>query len=159
MADRKKKWTVIDTVIVIVVIAAAAAGFKMLGGKIGHGEKTSITAQILIANKNPELGEAIKGAIGQDVTLSLTEKDSGVIKDVSIAPASIMVYNSMEGAYRMQTLEDTVDIIATVEIDVEENDYAFTAGSTYIKVGNSTPFRGKGYATDGTVIVIDKEAQ
>ena len=159
MTDKKKKWTVIDTVIVILVIITAFAGLKMFGGKIGSGEKTSITAQILMSNKDAELGEAIKSAIGQDVTLSLTEKDSGVIKDVSIAPASIMVYNSMEGAYRMQTLEETIDIIATVEIEVEEDDYAFTAGSTYIKVGNSTPFRGKGYATEGTVIVIDKEAQ
>ena len=157
MAERKKKWTVIDTVIVIVVVAAAALGFKMLGGKIGSGEKTTITAQILIANKNPELGEAIKGAVGQDVTLSLTEKDSGVIKDVKVEPASVMVYDSMKGEYRMQTLEDTVDITATVEIDVEEDDYAFTAGTTQIKVGNGIPFRGKGYATDGNVVVIDKE--
>lgn len=157
MADKKKKWTVIDTVIVIVVIAAAAAGFNMLRDKIGGGSKTTITAQILIPNKNAELGEAIKGAIGQEVTLSLTEKDSGVIKDVSVEPAAIMVYDSMNGEYRIQKLEDTVDITATVELDVKEDDYAFTAGSTAIKVGNATPFRGKGYATEGNVIVIDKE--
>ena len=155
----KKKWTIIDTLIIIVVIAAAAAGFKMLGGKIGGGDRTTITAQIFIPNQNGELGEAIKGAIGQDVTLSLTEKDSGVLKDVSVEPASVMVYDSMNGEYRLQKLEDTIDIIATVELNVVESDYAFTAGTTPIKVGNSIPFRGKGYATEGNVIVIDKEAQ
>ena len=156
MANKKRKWTVIDTVIVIVVLAAAAVGFKMLSNKIGGGTRTTITAQILIPNQNKELGAAIEGAIGEDVTLSLTEKDSGVIKDVNIEPASIMVYDSMKGEYRLQQLDDTVDITATVEVDVKETDYAFMAGSTSIKVGNATPFRGKGYATEGNVIVIEK---
>ncbi|MCH5213124.1 MAG: DUF4330 family protein [Oscillospiraceae bacterium] len=160
MSDsKKKKWTVVDTIIVIVVLAAAAAGFKMMSNKIWGGTETKITAQILIPNQNKALGDAIQGAIGEEVTLSLTEKDSGVIKDVKVEPASVMVYDSMKGEYRLQELEETVDITATVEVNVKETDYAFMAGSTAIKVGNATPFRGKGYATEGNVIVIEKEGK
>ncbi len=156
MAERKRKWTVIDTVIVIVVIAALAVGYKMLGGKTSSGNKTAIEVQIHIANQDAALGEAIKAGIGDEVTLSLTEKDSGILKAVDIKPAEIMVYDSIKGEYKLDTAGDNVDIYATVEAEVEETDYAFLAGSTQIKVGNATPFRGKGYATEGNVIVIEK---
>ena len=157
MAENKKKWTVVDTIIVIAVIAAGFAGFKMFGGRVTHGDKTKIETQILIANQPQELGEAIQGGIGEDVTLSLTEKDSGVLKDARVVPAEVIVYDSINGAYKVQHSESNVDIYATVDIDVEENDYVFLAGTTPVKVGSPIPFRGKGYATEGNVITITKE--
>lgn len=156
MVQKKKKWTVIDTVIVVVLAAAAAGGFKMFGGKVSGGEKTAITARILIPNQDPQLGAAIEAGKGQNVTLSLTEKDSGILKDVEVRDAELMVFNATDGVYSIQRAEINKDIIATVEIEVTEDDYAFTAGSTPIKVGNETPFRGKGYATKGNVISIEK---
>ncbi len=154
-----KKWTFVDTVIVIAVVAAAAAGFKMFGGRLGEGDKTIIQAQILIPNESPQLAEAIEQGVGEAVTLSLTEKDSGILKSVEAKQAEVMVYDAINGEYKTQYADNNVDIYATVEVEVEENDYSFLVGSTQIKVGNKTPFRGKGYATEGNVIVIEREGE
>ncbi len=150
----KKKWTVVDTVIVIVAVVAVAGCYKMFGGKFSSGESRTITAEILLSNKEPALYEAI--AVGEEVTLSLTEKDSGIVTDVRSNPAEIMTFSANHGEYLIESDENKVDIYATVEMEVEETDYAFFVGSTSVKVGEPIPFRGKGYAAEGYVIGINE---
>lgn len=153
----KKRWTVIDTVIVIVVIAAGVFVFRMFGGRVASGDKTKIDMQILITNQTPEVGDAIAAGVGDVVTLSLTEKDSGIVKDVEVKPAEVLIYNATEGEYKNQYAEMNVDIYATVEVEVEETEYEFITGSTKLRVGEAIPFRGKGYVSGGYIISIDKE--
>lgn len=159
MAKNKRKWTLPDTVIIIAVVAAVGACYKMFGGKFGGGEKKTITAQILLSAKEQGLYDAIKAAEGEPVTLSLTEKDSGTVKSVECTPAEVMTFNSNKGEYNLEINNGKVDIYATVEIQAEENDYSFSVGSTVVKVGDSIPFRGKGYAAEGYVISINEEAE
>lgn len=153
MAD-KKKWTVIDTIIVILVVTAAAAAYMMLGGKGNSGKDAKAEIVIMISNQVPELAEAMHE--GDNITLSLTEKDSGVLKSVRTETAQAMAYNSIDGTYSNEEIEGKVDIYATVEVDCNITDYAITVGSTVLKVGTDTPFRGKGYATQGYVIEINE---
>ena len=150
----KKKWTVIDTLIVIAVIIAGVVLFKVFGGNIDMGEKTTIEAQVILAAQKPEVGDAIK--VGDTITVSLTEKDSGVLKELDIRPTERMVYNSIEGVYKNIVDEETVDIYAVVELQVSETDLAYSTGSTVVKVGEKMPFRGKGYALEGYVIEINE---
>lgn len=157
MSEKKKRWTLVDTIIVLVAIVAAIGLFKMFGGRLLRGNETTLEVQILLANQEPELGEAIKAAEGETVTLSLTEKDSGTIQKVDVKDAEVMVYDATNGAYNIVPSESRVDIYATVLMDVEETENEFLAGTTPIKVGNGIPFRGKGYASTGTVIVINRE--
>ncbi|MBQ3426540.1 MAG: DUF4330 domain-containing protein [Clostridia bacterium] len=157
MAEKKIRWTIIDTLIVIAVIAAGVFAFKMFGGRVSAGEKTTIDMKILIANQTPEVGEAIAADIGGMVTLSLTEKDSGTVKDVDVKPAEVLVYNATEGEYRNRYADRNVDIYATVTVDVEETEYEFLTGSTKLRVGEPIPFRGKGYVSEGFIISINKE--
>ena len=157
MVENRKRWTVIDTVIVIAVIAAGVFVFRMFGGRVARGDKTKIDMQILIANQTPEVGEAIAADTGGTVTLSLTEKDSGIVKGVEVKPAEVLVYNANEGEYKNQYADMNVDIYATVEVEVEETEYEFLTGSTKLRVGEAIPFRGKGYVSDGYIISIDKE--
>lgn len=150
----KKKWTVIDTLIVIAVIVAGVVLFKVFGGSIDTGEKTTIEARVLLAAQKPEVGDAIK--VGDTITVSLTEKDSGILKEMDIKPTERMVYNSIEGVYKNIIDEETVDIYAVVELQVSETDLAYSTGSTVVKVGEKMPFRGKGYALEGYVIEINE---
>lgn len=150
----KKKWTLIDTLIVIVVAVAAFAVVKTFGKSTLKGESKTIDAVVLIAKEDQYVGEAIKA--GDTITVSLTEKDTGVLKDVRIEDAVTMVYNSIDGVYQTETVEGKVDIYATVELEVTENDYAFATGSTVVKVGEKMPFRSKGYALEGFIIEIDE---
>ncbi len=154
MAD-KKKWTLIDTLIVILVIAACAGCYKMFSTKAIGGDASKIRVQVMITNQEQSLADAM--AIGDNVTVSLTEKDSGTLIDLRTEPAEAMVYDAIDGEYKNSSIDGRIDIYATVEMDVTETDYAFTAGSTIVQVGTKLPFRGKGYAAEGYVITIDEE--
>lgn len=151
----KKKWTFIDTLIVILVVAACAVGYKMFGTKTTGGESSKIKAQVMITNQDPSFADAM--TIGDNVTVSLTEKDSGTLVDFRSEPAEAMGYDAINGAYKHSTIDGRIDIYATVEMDVTETDYAFTVGSTRVQVGAKLPFRGKGYAAEGYVINIEEE--
>lgn len=150
----KKKWTVIDTLIVILILVAAAVVYLKFGRTTVSSEKATVEAVMMIGGQEPEFADAL--SIGDNITMSLTEKDSGVLKDVRVEPAKGMVYNSIDGSYSMEEIPGKVDVYATIEVECEVSDYAFTVGSTHIKVGTSTPFRGKGYATYGYIVEINE---
>ena len=148
----KKKWTIVDTLIIILVIVLGAALVKVFGTPKAMGETKTIEAVVLLAKEDKEVADAI--AKGDTITISLTEKDTGILKDIEVKDAETMVYNSIEGKYVIEPVEGKVDICATIELEVTENDYSFTAGSTVVKVGEKLPFRGKGYALEGYIITI-----
>lgn len=148
----KRKWTFVDTLIVILVIVAGVALFKVFGTSTATGDTKTIEAVVLLAKEDKEVAEAISE--GDQITISLTEKDSGTLKSVKVEDAETMVYNSIDGKYVIEPVEGKVDIYATIELSVTENDYAFTSGSTVLKVGEKLPFRGKGYALEGYIIQI-----
>lgn len=150
----KKKWTVIDTLIVILVLAVAAVAYIKLGGTSVHSEKATIEAVMLISGQETEFADAL--TVGDSITMSLTEKDSGILKDVRVEPARGMVYSSIDGTYKMEEIPGKVDVYATIELECDVSDYAFTVGSTDIRIGTHTPFRGKGYATYGYIVEINE---
>ena len=146
----KKKWTLIDTLIVILVAAAAFALYKTFGKQRVIDNKRTIEAVVLIAREDASVKDAIKE--GDKITVSLTEKDSGILKAIEVKDAQTMVYNSIDGVYINEPVEGMIDIFATVELEVAETDFAYTTGSTTVKVGEKLPFRGKGFALEGYVI-------
>ncbi len=150
----KKKWTIIDTLIVIVIAAVAVvAGMKFMP-KLGSGaEKSKVEFTVLIQNKDEELANAIKP--GAKATLSLTEKDGGIVKDVRSETSQQMTFNSIDGTYSNTEAEGKVDIYVTVEADCEITDDYIKTGGTAIKVGAEIPVRGQGFATSGYVIEIN----
>lgn len=153
----KKKWTVIDTLIVIAVIAAGVFAVKMFSTATVGGEGKTIQATVLLARQEKTVADAINA--GDKITVSLTEKDSGILKSIDVQDARTMVYNAIDGEYVNENVEGMVDIYATVELDVTETELAYTTGSTFVKVGEKMPFRGKGYALEGFVISIDEQGK
>ena len=148
----KKKWTFVDTLIVILVVVAGVALVKVFGTPKSAGDTKTVDAVVLLAKEDREVADAINK--GDAITVSLTEKDTGTLKDIEVKDAETLVYNSIDGKYVIEPVEGKVDIYATIELDVKENDYAFTSGSTVLKVGEKLPFRGKGYALEGYIISI-----
>ena len=151
----KKKWTLIDTLIVILVAVAAFALYKTFGKQRVIDNKRTIEAVVLIAREDASVKDAIKE--GDKITVSLTEKDSGILKAIEVKDAQTMVYNSIDGVYINEPVEGMIDIFATVELEVAETDFAYTTGSTTVKVGEKLPFRGKGFALEGYVIEINEQ--
>lgn len=148
----KKKWTFVDTLIVILVVAAGVGLFKVFGTQKAKGDTKTIEAVVLLAREDKEVADAISK--GDEITISLTEKDTAVLKDIRVEDAETMVFNAIDGKYAIEPVDGKIDIYATIELDVTENDYAFTSGSTVVKVGEKLPFRGKGYALEGYIIQI-----
>ncbi len=156
MAEKKIKFTVIDAFIILVVIAVIAAGAVKLAPRIirtSDKEKAEFT--ILIASKDESLANAMSA--GDNVTLSLTEKDGGVIKNIDAKTAEVMAFDSIDGSYKIQKVADKKDIYVTVEADVDVSDLSIKTGDTAVRVGAEIPVRGKGFAAMGYVVTIDKE--
>ncbi|HIT86133.1 MAG TPA: DUF4330 family protein [Candidatus Ornithomonoglobus intestinigallinarum] len=152
---KKSKWTIIDTVIIIAVAAAAAVAWVMFGPSMRSTSDQKVTFTVMIQDREKGLAAAM--AAGDNVTLSLTEKDGGVIKDVRTEPTVVMVYDSINGVYRNEVNEEREDIYIDIEADCAVSDIAITTGDTEIKVGQDIPVRGKGYATNGYIIGINDE--
>lgn len=150
---KTKKWTIIDTLIVIVVVAALAVVWMMFGPDVTDkavNEKVSFTVMI----QDREKGLADTMTAGDKVTLSLTEKDGGIIKEVKTEPTVVMVYDSIKGEYRNEVNAEREDIYITIEADCDVNDKVMKTGDTTIRVGEGIPIRGKGYAANGYIIEI-----
>lgn len=154
MSEKKVKFTVIDAVIILVVLAALAVGVKkvmpMLAGGTGT-EKVDFT--VLVQKEDIGFADAI--TVGDNVTVSLTEKDGGTVKEVKAEPAVTMAYNSIDGTYANETIDGKYDVYITIEADAKVSDLAVKTGGTAVKVGAEIPVRGKGYASMGYVIAIN----
>jgi hypothetical protein len=154
--EKKARFTVIDLIIILVVLAAIVFGaVKVVPGILTSGEKAKVEFTVLVSGKEEGFHEAMKA--GDHVTLSLTEKDGGVIRDIRTEPATTMVFDSINGKYEMQTLGGKEDIYITIEADAKISDVAVQTGSTQIRVGAELPVRGKGYATSGFVVIMNEE--
>lgn len=150
----KKKWTWIDTVIVLIIaVAFVVAGMKILPMVSGKAENEKVEFTVMIQNKDKEVADAIEP--GVKATLSLTEKDGGIIKNVKSEPSKQMTFNSIDGSYSNIEVDNKVDIYVTIEADCTISEKAIKTGGTAIKVGAEIPVRGKGFATSGFVIDIN----
>lgn len=155
MEKKKASWTWIDTIIVIVVAAVLVVAGKILGPMLfEETEKEKVNFTVMLQKKEDELAQAMKA--GDKVTLSLTEKDGGIIKEVRVEPSQRLTLNSIDGKYSMEPVDNKVDIYVTVEADCTISDKAIKTGDTAIKVGTDIPVRGKGYASSGYIITIDE---
>lgn len=149
-----KKWTLIDTLITVAVIIVLALAAVVLGPKMmNRGENNKVEFTVLLTDREKGFSEAF--AEGDKVTLSLTEKDGGVIKSVSAEDTNQMVYNSMTGEYSNIINPSKEDITLVIEAECSINDMAIKTGDTAIKVGVDIPVRGKGYATSGYIIDVN----
>lgn len=154
MSEKKIKFTVIDAVIILVILAALAIGVKKvipMFMNAGGDEKIDFT--VLIQKEDIGFADAI--TVGDNVTVSLTEKDGGTVKDVKAEPAVTLAYNSIDGAYSNEIIEGKYDVYITIEAEASVSDLVLKTGGTAVKVGAEIPVRGKGYASMGYVIDIN----
>lgn len=154
MSEKKVKFTVIDALIILVVLAVIVVGIKKLLPNLLNGsEEEKVDFTVLIQKEDMGFADAI--TVGDNVTVSLTEKDGGIVKDVKAEPAVTLAYNSIDGTYANEIIEGKYDIYITIEADAGISDLAVKTGGTAVKVGAEIPVRGKGYASMGYVIDIN----
>ena len=87
MSEKKKRITVIDIVIIVVILAAIGVGVKMLLPKVTNGaQKQKVQFKVMLQRQDKGFADAV--TVGDKVTISLTEKDGGVVKEVKPKPAT-----------------------------------------------------------------------
>lgn len=153
MSKKKAKFTVVDLIIILVVLAAVAFGAIKILPSFMDSKKETVSFTVMIQKQDLDFADAIK--VGDNVTISLTEKDGGVVKDVRTEEAVAMAFNSIDGTYSNEVIEGKYDVYVTIEAQTDVSELAIKAGGTPVKVGAEIPVRGKGYASTGYVIVID----
>lgn len=154
MSEKKIKFTVIDALIILVVLAVLVFGAKkLLPNMLNGSEEEKVDFTVLVQKEDMGFADAI--TVGDNVTVSLTEKDGGIVKEVKTEPAVTMAYNSIDGTYSNEVIEGKYDVYITIEADANVSDLAVKTGGTAVKVGAEIPVRGKGYASMGYVIGID----
>lgn len=153
MSKKKVKFTVVDLIIILVVLAAVAFGAIKILPSFMNSKKETVSFTVMIQKQDLDFADAIK--VGDNVTISLTEKDGGVVKDVRTEEAVAMAFNSIDGTYSNEVIEGKYDVYVTIEAQTDVSELAIKAGGTPVKVGAEIPVRGKGYASTGYVIVID----
>lgn len=155
MAQKKVKFTLIDALIIVAVIAAAAVVFavfapaKMSAG----GNQTKAVFTVMLTGKDKDFADAI--SVGDVVSISNKEKDTGVVTAVEAKPAESLEYNANDGKYTVQTIDNKRDVYVTIEADATADDKLIQVGTTPVKVGLDMPVRGKGYASMGYIIKAD----
>ena len=151
---KKSKFTVIDAVIILVVLAVVIIGGKMLLPRVLKPSDTrTVSCRVLLADQEYALAEAMQ--VGDRVTMSLTEKDGGVITGIDVTQAKKTVFDSIGSTYIAQDVPDKCDIYVTLDVEAQVSDVAVKSGSVVLQVGSETPIRGKGYASMGYMIAID----
>ena len=151
---KKSKFTVIDALIIVVVLAVLAFGAKILLPRVLTPSDTrTVSCKVLLADEEYELAEAMR--VGDRVTMSLTEKDGGVITGIDVTQAKKTVFDSINGSYVSQDIPDKCDIYVTLDVEAKVSDVAVKSGSVVLQVGSETPIRGKGYASMGYMIAVD----
>ncbi len=154
MEKQKTKFTVIDAVIILVVLLALIIGGKLLLPRFMTPSDTqTVSCRVLLADKEKALADSMK--VGDRVTMSLTEKDGGVITGIDVTPAKKAVFDSISGMYVTQEIPNKCDIYVTLDVDAQVSDVAVKDGSVILQVGAETPIRGKGYASMGYTIAVD----
>lgn len=147
-----RKWTIIDTLIVAAVVVVAIVGVKILGTTSGGGEKSKAEIVVLADSKETGFADAVK--VGESITISLNEKDSGTVTKVESEPAKVLTFDSVNGVYHNSSVDAKEDVYIYIEADCSVNERAITVGETVVKVGEYTSVRGKGYATECHIVGV-----
>ena len=151
-----KKFTIIETLIVIALAAVIALAVLILKPKftVNTGEDKA-TFTVLVSNANAGASDIIN--LGDEVSLSFSEKAYGTVTGIWEEPHKEAVYNAFYGAYKEQEMKGKSDIKITVECPAAISETQIKNGEVAIKVGNSMPIIGKGYTFQGFVIELEDE--
>ena len=92
-----RKWTIIDTLIVAAVAVVAIVGVKMFSTTASETKTTTVEVVVLADNKEVGFSNAVK--IGEEIAISLSEKDGGIVTNVVSEPSKMMALDTANGVY------------------------------------------------------------
>lgn len=156
---RVKKINLLDAVIIIVVIIACLFGYKYISNQqteVISGKLNKIEYVVRTMESVPEAFNMIEE--GTSIYDSLKNYEIGTVTKKELVPTEKYEINLSDGTYEKTELpiENTADIMITIEANASISDQNISIGDYIIKVGKEVFVKGRGYAGKGYIVSIER---
>lgn len=150
---KKTKFTVIDALIILLVIlVGAVAILKLAPGLFTAEEKQKVCFAVTATGVDEGISNVVE--IGEEVSVSFSEKAYATVTGVSEKPHEESEFNKNTGKYVSQEIDGECDVTVLLECDAVITDTEIQNGEVAVRVGNEMPVRGKGYTIKGYVVDV-----
>ena len=152
----KKKFNPLDIAIILAVLIIGLVGIKFLRKtEVITPSTVKVTYQFRSEEQEPLAANIISD--GTLVYDSVKNYYIGKVTKKEIVPATRDIYNEETGEYNASEVPGMVNIILTIEADAIVQGKDILLDNQYdLKVGNQAFLKGKGYATVGYIIGIER---
>ena len=158
---KKAKFNIIDFLIIAMVILVIFAGVYILGNK-SETVVSSDNTQVLVTIEELSVDETTMNFYkenvkkGDNVTIGIREKTTGVLENIEILPATDNYDNPVTGEKEVLEKAERYNLNFTFETELAETETDFLIGTDKIKIGKELNFSAKGYSGYGNVVIIKK---
>lgn len=153
---KKSKFTIIDALIILIILAVVAVGvLKLAPGIMSGGKKEKVKFTVMVNKADEGISKVV--GIGDEVSISFSEKAYAVVTGVSEKEHIESEFNQNTGKYVSQPVEGKCDVIINLECNASISDTEIANGEVPVRVGSEMPVRGKGYTFKGYVVEVEDE--
>lgn len=154
-----KKLNVLDIIIIAVVFVACIFGYAYINKEedvVAPKGTTKIVYQVRTSDTFPDTFDMIEE--GTTLYDSLKNYNIGKVTKKEILPVEKHDVDMRSGKFVKSNLpmEETIDILLTVEADAYMTEQNIMVGDYEVKVGNQAFVKGKGYAGIGYIVSIER---
>lgn len=154
-----KRINILDVIIILIVLIACVFGYKYINKQeniISPKDTTKVIYQVRTIESLPETYNMIE----ENTTIYDSIKNSpiGTVIKKEILPSERYDADLLKGEYvKTELTEDEyVDILLTIEASANITEQNISIGDYIIKVGEQAFVKGKGYASIGYVVSIER---
>ena len=153
---KKAKFSVIDILIVLFLIVVIVFGFKKVknSGLVIEKPHQKVSFSIMATRVDEGSGNCIK--IGDNVCISLKEKEYATVTNVKETPYHETAFSQTLGKYASKPVDGKSDLLVELECMAEITENEILDGKAPIRVGESASIRGKGYSFQGYIVIVDE---
>lgn len=156
-----EKVSIIDLGILLLLALAAIFLYGFIFGGTTtsepENEKEKITYTVEFQKVNEAFGQM--PLVGGAVYNSSKSYYIGDIVGSETMPYVAAVENYQEGTFQLAEHEGLYTVLLSVEGYADVDPYGFMVGRQLIKIGERVPVKGKGFASYGYVVAINREGQ
>ena len=153
---KKVKFSVIDILILIFLAAVIIFGIIKIkdNGFVTNKPLKRVSFSILVSRVDEGSGDAIN--IGDNVCISLKEKEYATVTGVTESPYKEIAYDQNLGKYVSTPVEGKSDLLVELECMAQVTENEILDGKAPIRVGENAAVHGKGYSFQGYIVETEE---
>lgn len=153
---KKVKFSVIDILILIFLAAVIIFGIIKIkdNGFVTNKPLKRVSFSILVSRVDEGSRDAIN--IGDNVCISLKEKEYATVTGVTESPYKEIAYVQNLGKYVSTPVEGKSDLLVELECMAQVTENEILDGKAPIRVGENAAVHGKGYSFQGYIVETEE---